>query len=120
MPPVEYEVLFSSAMIYYVAGTNFQEENMADVSPGSDEWLAQVSESIIDSERPIVDPHHHLWHRPRSTYVLEHLWADTGSGHHITKTVFLECGASYHEDGPEHLKPIGETVFVEAIAAASR
>ena len=93
---------------------------MAEVSPGSDEWLDQVSESIIDPERPIVDPHHHLWNRPKSTYVLENLWADTGSGHNVIKTVFLECGASYHEDGPEHLKPIGETIFVEAIAAASR
>lgn len=93
---------------------------MAEIVPGSDEWLAQVSESIIDPERPIVDPHHHLWNRPSSTYVLENLWADTGSGHNVTKTVFLECGASYREDGPEHLKPVGETVFVEAIASASR
>jgi len=93
---------------------------MAAITPGSDEWLNQVTEEIIDPDRPIVDPHHHLWRRPNSTYVLDHLWADTGSGHNIAKTVFLECGASYHEDGPDHLKPIGETVFVEEIAAASR
>jgi predicted TIM-barrel fold metal-dependent hydrolase len=93
---------------------------MGDVIPGTNEWLDQVMEPIIDPERPIVDPHHHLWRRPDSTYVLDHLWADTGSGHNITKTVFLECGASYYEDGPEHLKPVGETVFVEEIAAQSR
>ena len=93
---------------------------MSAVKPGSDEWLAQVTEPIIDPERPIVDPHHHLWEWPDSTYVLEHLWADTGSGHNITKTVFLECRASYREDGPDHLKPVGETDFVEAIASASR
>ncbi len=93
---------------------------MSEVRHGSDEWLALVSEPIIDPERPIVDPHHHLWHRPNSTYILEHLWGDTGSGHNITKTVFLECGASYLEDGPEHLKSVGETVFVEEIAAQSR
>ena len=93
---------------------------MADKIPGSDPWLDQVNEPIIDPDRPIVDPHHHLWSRPNSTYVLEHLWADTGSGHNITKTVFLECGASYREDGPEHLKPVGETEFVEAIAGESR
>jgi len=87
---------------------------------GSDEWLDQVKENIIDPDRPIVDPHHHLWKRPKSTYVLEHLWADTGSGHNVTKTVFAECGASYHEDGPDHLKPIGETIFVEEIATESR
>lgn len=93
---------------------------MTDLRPGSDEWLAQVAEPIIDPGRPIVDPHHHLWIRPNSTYVLEHLWADTESGHNITKTVFLECRACYREDGPDHLKPIGETEFVQEIAAASK
>ena len=93
---------------------------MAEVVPGSDNWLAKVDESIIDPQRRIVDPHHHLWDRPASTYVLENLWADTGSGHNVIKTVFVECHASYREDGPEHLRPVGETVFVEAIASASR
>ncbi len=94
---------------------------MAEAFPGSDEWLAQVSESIIDPERAIVDPHHHLWDwRLGFKYVLEDLWADTGSGHNVIKTVFLECGANYRTDGPDHLKPVGETIFVEAIAAASR
>ncbi|MBC9867080.1 MAG: amidohydrolase family protein [Opitutae bacterium] len=92
---------------------------MAVKQPG-EEWLRQVHEPIIDPERIIVDPHHHLWERPGRTYLLEELWADTDSGHKVTKTVFLECGASYHEDGPEHFKPVGETVFVEAIASASR
>ncbi len=88
--------------------------------PPREEWLQQVREPIIDPERIIVDPHHHLWKRPDWTYVLDHFWADTGSGHNVTKTVFLECGASYYTDGPAHLKPVGETVFVEAIASASR
>ena len=25
------------------------------------EWLAQISEEIIDPEQRIIDPHHHLW-----------------------------------------------------------
>ena len=45
--------------------------------------------------------------------------ADTGSGHNIVATVFLECGAMYRADGPEHLKPIGETEFVNGVAAMS-
>lgn len=93
---------------------------MPATTPGSEEWLAQIVEPILDPDRPIVDPHHHLWDRPRSTYVLENLWADTGSGHNVIKTVFVECRASYRKDGPDHLKSIGETIFVEAIAAASR
>ncbi len=92
---------------------------MADITPGTPEWLHQVTEEILEPERPIVDPHHHLWERPGSNYVLKDLWADTGSGHNIIKTVFIECRASYHTGGPEHLRPIGETEFVTAIAAES-
>jgi predicted TIM-barrel fold metal-dependent hydrolase len=86
----------------------------------SQEWLDQVKEPTIDPERTIVDPHHHLWKSPDWTYVLDHLWSDTGSGHRVTKTVFIECRSSYYKEGPDHLKPVGETVFVEAIASESR
>ncbi len=47
------------------------------------------------------------------------LWDDTGSGHKIVKTVFIECRANYRETGPDHLKPVGETEFVADIAAQS-
>ena len=89
--------------------------------PGSPEWLASVVEEIIDPERPIIDPHHHLWKTATmwGTYELEDLWADTGSGHNIEKTVFLDCHSSYREDGPDHLKPIGETEYVAAVAEES-
>ena len=51
--------------------------------------------------------------------MLEDLWRDTGSGHKIVKTVFIECRSSYRETGPDHLKPVGETEFVAEIAAQS-
>jgi L-fuconolactonase len=93
---------------------------MADPTPGTREWLDQVSEPIIEPERPIIDPHHHLWQRGRGfDYVLADLWADTESGHNIEKTVFVECRASYRESGPEHLRPLGETEFVVDIAEES-
>ena len=79
-----------------------------------DSWLSRVREEIIEPERPIVDPHYHLW-RDRGVmaqYLIEDLWADTGSGHNIEKTVFLECHAAYRREGPVHLRPIGETEFV--------
>ncbi len=90
--------------------------------PGSNGWLDQVREEAIDPDRPIIDPHHHLWTSAggRTPYLLADLWADTGSGHRIEKTMFVECRASYREDGPEHLRPIGETEFVARIARASR
>ena len=27
-------------------------------------WIDLVQEEIIDPEREIIDPHHHLWHGP--------------------------------------------------------
>ena len=89
-------------------------------TPGTKEWLAQVKEDIIDPERIIVDPHHHLWERPGgNNYLLEDLWGDTQSGHNVIKTVFVECHAGYREDGPQHLKVLGETEFVKKIADES-
>ena len=83
-------------------------------------WLNQGREEIIDPEREIIDPHHHLWRRSSMPeYVLPDLWEDTQSGHNIVKTVFMECGAEYHRSGPAHLKAVGETEFVRATAAAS-
>ncbi len=34
---------------------------MNDPEPGSDAWLAQVSEEPLQPERPIVDPRRRLW-----------------------------------------------------------
>jgi L-fuconolactonase len=92
---------------------------MTHPAPGTPEWLALVHEPVLDPDRPIIDPHHHLWRRPGFDYLLDDLWADTGSGHRIEMTVFVECGASYRDAGPEHLRPVGETEFVRAIAEAS-
>jgi L-fuconolactonase len=90
-------------------------------APGSDAWLALVKEDIVDPQRPIIDPHHHLWRkRFNRDYLLEDLQADTGSGHTIEKTVFVECRAFYRRDGPEHLRPLGETEVITGIALASQ
>lgn len=84
-------------------------------------WLAQHTEEIIDPGREIIDPHHHMWRTSGlPVYLLEDLWEDTESGHRIVKTVFMECGAEYRVDGPEHLKVVGETEFVRDAAIASR
>jgi len=71
-------------------------------------------EAIVDPDRRIIDPHHHLWRGSRlgGDYLLKDLHGDTGSGHNVVKTVFVECGAEYRKDGPEHLRPLGETEFV--------
>jgi predicted TIM-barrel fold metal-dependent hydrolase len=78
------------------------------------EWLAQVDEPIIDPARRICDPHHHLWEHPGNRYMMEELLADTGSGHNVVSTVFVECMSGYRTSGPEALRPVGETEFVHA------
>ena len=88
---------------------------------GQQSWLAQNVEEILDPEREIIDPHHHMWKTGGlPVYLLEDLWSDTESGHNIVKTVFMECGAEYRLDGPAHLKVVGETEFVRDAAIASR
>ena len=83
------------------------------------EWLAQVDEDVLEPDLPICDPHHHLWDYPGSRYLLDELLVDVGSGHNVASTVFMECGSMYRADGPEALKPVGETEFVNGIAAMS-
>ena len=77
----------------------------------SEPWLASVQEEILEPQRRIIDSHHHLW-RTGIVYQLEDLWRDTESGHNIERTVFVDCGAEYRIDGPEHLKCLGETEYV--------
>ena len=81
-------------------------------------WLAQTEEAAIEPELPIIDPHHHFWDRPGNRYVLDDLAADT-AGHNVRQTVFVECSSMYRADGPTEFKVVGETEFVQGIAAQS-
>ena len=94
-------------------------------------------EAILEPGLPIVDPHHHLWDRPslppprpgghpfedviRLTprYLLDELRADAGSGHNVTATVYVQCGAFYRADATPALAPVGEVEFVNGVAAMS-
>ncbi|MFT7647704.1 MAG: L-fuconolactonase [Candidatus Poriferisodalaceae bacterium] len=80
--------------------------------PTKADWLAGTIEEAIDPNEEIVDPHHHLWEHPDSTYLVPELHADTGAGHNVVQTVFVECGSEYLADGPEHMRPVGEASFV--------
>jgi len=87
-------------------------------------WLDLTQEETLEPDLPIVDPHHHLWdghrtHTLQARYLLDEMLADVGSGHNIRATVFIECGAMFRADGPEHLRCVGETEFVNGIAAMS-
>jgi L-fuconolactonase len=93
-------------------------------------------ETVLEPELPIIDPHHHLWdHTTRPAippahdferaiadsriYLLPELLADLNSGHNVLGTVFIECGSMYRADGPTAMKPVGETEFVNGVAAVS-
>jgi L-fuconolactonase len=98
-----------------------------------------MAEAILEPDLPIIDPHHHLWDRavgntgdlpppkhgfeamlrmvPR--YLFPELLADMKSGHHVIGTVYMECGAMYRQDGDPAFRPVGETEFVNGVAAMS-
>ena len=84
-----------------------------------EQWLALVEEDALEPELPICDPHHHLWDHPGSRYLLDELLADVGDGHNVVSTVFMECGSMYRADGEPAMRPVGETEFVNGIAAMS-
>jgi len=50
-------------------------------------------------------------------YLVDELLADLKSGHNIRGTIYMECGAMYRADGPDALKCVGETEFVNGVAA---
>jgi len=99
--------------------------------------MSETREPILEPDLPIVDPHHHLWVWPAAMlattpegrhgfekiirgaprYLLDELLADVTSGHRVLATVFLECGAMYRAAGPEALRCVGETEFVNGVAA---
>jgi len=98
--------------------------NMTDTDKGAAHraWSNQTVEAALEPDLPICDAHHHLWLDTGHTgwpYTLADLHADTGAGHNVVRTVFLECGAEYRTDGPKHLRCVGETEFVAAQAEAA-
>jgi hypothetical protein len=91
----------------------------ASQAPVRNDWLAKHTEDILEPGLPIIDPHHHLYDRPRYTYLFPDLLADVGSGHNIRATLYEQAGSMYRADGPEELKSLGETEFVCGVAAMS-
>ena len=70
------------------------------------QWLDLVQEDIIDPERMICDPHHHLWDHDRNAYLLPELLADIGQGHNVVSTVFVECGSMYSARADQTMAPV--------------
>jgi L-fuconolactonase len=81
------------------------------------EWLSRTTESALEPELPICDPHHHLWEYPTSRYLRAEFLRDIEAGHRILKTVHVECLQWYRTAGPAELRCVGETEFIDAIGA---
>jgi predicted TIM-barrel fold metal-dependent hydrolase len=86
-----------------------------------DAWRSLVREDAIDPGLPIIDAHHHIWpvapDPAFECYDVPALLQDvSASAHDIVGTVFIEAHARYRPDGPEHLKPVGETAFADSVA----
>jgi predicted TIM-barrel fold metal-dependent hydrolase len=101
-----------------VASAGGQAQNAS--APGTlNDWLSLTKEDALEPQLPIIDPHHHFWDTPERDphrYLLEDLAADV-KGHNVRQTVFIECGSMYRADGPEEFRVVGETEFVQGIAA---
>jgi L-fuconolactonase len=82
-------------------------------------WTKQRNEPALEPDLPILDPHHHVWDDERGRYLIHELAEDTGSGHNIVATVFIEAGSMYRADSPAAMQPVGEVEFVNGIAAMS-
>jgi len=80
------------------------------------DWLSRAQEEVLEPLLPICDPHHHLWDYPGSRYLVDEFRADFGGGHRIEKTVFVECRQFYRDDGPEELRAVGETEYIDQLA----
>jgi L-fuconolactonase len=97
-------------------------------------------EEALEPDLPIIDPHHHLWAVSMSyragrritdedltgferqsllapRYLIEDLLRDTGTGHNVVATVFAQAHAMYRADASQAMAPVGETEFVNGVAA---
>jgi predicted TIM-barrel fold metal-dependent hydrolase len=98
-------------------------------------------EAALEPDLPVIDAHHHLWGVAGSIlagrteadarsgfervslkvprYLFEEIHTDLNRGHNVIATVFVQCHAMYRADGPAWMAPLGETEFVNGIAAMS-
>ena len=88
---------------------------MEEITIGTEEWLSQVQEEIVDPGRKIIDPHHHLWNAGFGKYFVEELLEDIEtSGHNVKATVYIMSSSNtvmYSKDGPDEFKPLTEIKF---------
>ena len=118
----DFSALLGGAAATWVQGAYAQQDaRQTKAAPANPvprlDWLARRKEPILEPELKIIDPHHHLWQRPEWRYLLNDLLADTGSGHNIVATVYMEANSMYRDRGQEEMRPVGEVEFANGVAA---
>lgn len=85
-------------------------------------------EEPIDPAMPIIDAHHHLFDRLRadiaahvktSRFMIDEYVEQTGQGHNVIGSVAVAGHWMWRADGPQELRPLGETEFFNGQAAMS-
>jgi L-fuconolactonase len=82
-------------------------------------WLATTVETALEPELEICDPHHHLWDTRKERFLVEELKLETGAGHNVVETVYVDCMSGYLTEGPPELFPVGEVTFAAEQAVQS-
>lgn len=81
---------------------------------------------VLDPDLPVIDCHHHLFdclgeglaaHIGVSRFLLDDYLAYIGDSHKVIASVVVEARTMYRADGPPHLRPAGETEFLNGQAA---
>ena len=78
-----------------------------------------MPEEIIEPDLRICDSHHHLWDYPDSRYLVEEFLGDLAGGHQVSSTVYVECRHGWRDQGPEAMRPVGETAYVDGLTKTS-
>src|ERR1700676_4663741 len=107
----------SAASAFPLTASAASAQQPAPRSPVRQEWLDRHKEPALEPELPIVDPHHHMWVRPGWRYMLDDFLADARTGHNIVATVFVQANSMYRDSGPVEMRSVGETEFVNGMAA---
>lgn len=87
-------------------------------------WRARHVEAALEPELAIIDTHHHLWAVPPNEWLEPYTPAEmlvdrTECGHNVVATVMVDSHSNYRTDGPEWMRPVGETELNEHYANAA-
>lgn len=87
--------------------------------------MSERDEPLLYPELPVIDCHHHLFgeagllaeHLKLYRFLVDDYAKTVASGHRVVASVAVEARAMFRADGPEHLKVVGETEFINGQAA---